>query len=338
MDFYICWNRDLYVDGLEIINEYYAYIDYNGFINFSKNIFNGHEIDKFRNYGCKCIKLIESDPDNIAVYALFENGAIETLQAGDNFYTTSTLVMDEKIINMEFVVCGICTLSITGKVRINNILLLNDKNIINIKVFDDILFCYYLDGNINSHRISNLEYSNLGLTCQPHQIFDKMLIENKNNISSLWCDGYNILLLLLNTGNLIYSNECTECVEVNKTEHITIYKILANGLYRYISMFDFEFIGIIFSIFANNTTTNSFINDIISKNCRIKYPSIEEAKKEFYMTLDYKYVSETYNGFIFIMMDNSVKTFTSIENKIIEVFDIFEEYTPIYTKSAGCYI
>lgn len=113
MNSFVSWNITEY-DGAYKTTEYHAYIDYTGNVNLSKTVCNGSEIVKFKNYGVRCIQLIEWDS---VVFALFSNGIGESLckkfDSSYNYRFECTEINFD-IIKIGFLSRRICMLSTMG--------------------------------------------------------------------------------------------------------------------------------------------------------------------------------------------------------------------------------
>lgn len=322
MDYYVVWSQEVRNTNGSGYADYHAYIDFSGRVNLSKNISNEGAYIQFVNHEVKCIQLVVASYINNTLYALFENGCVESIHTDSNIYPNcilESLDIKEPICKLDNYFEILCMLSLKGNLYFNKDIVIANSNIINFQINSDILVIYYNNDVIEMYTI---EYIGGHTKLTKSIKFDDLLAKHSGNIKTTFLE-LNSLVLILDNGEIICNNDW---VTVKKTEYYSIIRIMDADKYLFIGLQanKFELMACV-----EHTNTEYIIDAIESATTEICYTidTIRYSKHiNLYKQMEYKYMHVIGTIKVIIMMDDTVRTFRETFRETTEVFDIFEDY------------
>lgn len=334
---FVTWDITEYVAGTYVTTYYHAYIDYTGNVNLSKTVRNGSEIVKFKNSGVRCIQLIEWDS---VVFALFSNGIVESLYKkfnnSHNFYFECTEI-ESNIIKIGFLSNRVCMLSTSGIITLDEKTIFEDATILDMSILNDVLILHHSNKSVKLYHVHLFYGEKYPEHHDPIHTFDTILTENEGVIKTI-CIVSNIIVIMLDCGTIISSHRF---IEFKKTDYYTIIEICDDDTIYFFSIWNdrIELLCIHYSL-GSIVDIYKYLTDYTIETCcdasTLSYSHIS------YLTLPIMYLCKSKFLDVLIMIDGTIRTFKRVdENKTtegIEIFDIFEEYTPISNSISGSYI
>lgn len=340
MDYYVVWCekiRDSEVENADAYADCHAYIDFSGNVNLSKNInIDGIPI-QFANREVRCIQLIVVDLTNTTLYALFSNGCIECIHTTPSIYPNfivESLTLSEPIIKLNTYYGLPCMLSSSGTLYFNKEIVMIDSNINNFEICIDsgFLVLYYKDATI---KLYSIKYIGTTINLTEFPKFDAILMQYDRRVVHALIH-LNSLVLILNDGEIICNNYWDV---VKKTENYSIIRIMDSDNCLYVGVQSNKINLMYCERYDYTMHVTQAIQNITTETCytmdKIRYSE----HINFYKKIECKCIYSIGYVKVFIMLDDTVKTFTDNEDRAIEIFDIFEEYRKVYNNTIiGSYI
>lgn len=342
MQDFVTWHEEVYDDDngdfIQSI-DYCAYIDTTQHVILSKTLCNENDIIKFKNELLVCKQLMIHCNEHITLFALFENGVIETITTNpyaklNTFplnYLPGSLTYNEPILKMDIYNNIVCTISTLGVLRIRNTIVLIDTNVIDFKIFNNKVVVFYINGDIELYLIDTSIKDLIKFTLVKSGLDFNLITKHKHAIKHLFFYK-NILVLSLHTNEII----CSIDFEVVKTTaYYTIIETTNKKNYNYIVITDL----CIYNLYYSKRLNIQYdIDNYTSETCcsidTLKHTKHADFFKQF--IFKYSYINVSY--VILVMMDDTIRTFFYNGVNYIKLFDIFESYPKLYNRISGNYI